>query len=91
MMRYIRKKLIINAFKFGYDITPSWFTDLQKTGDITQIFINEKTKQKMVLIITPEGPLECKEGYYVIKDERDRVYPLKEQIFLRTYERYRGK
>lgn len=49
------------------------------------IFISS-LKSNIIVIKTPEGDMNCKIGYYIIKGVNGEFYPIEGNIFYRTYE-----
>ena len=39
-----------------------------------------------ILIVTAEGEIRAKEGYWIVKGIQGEIYPVKDEIFLKTYE-----
>ena len=79
-MAYYRKKpVIIEAFRFGFDEAPDWWIEARidkayRVGD-------------NIYIVTLEGDMKVGLGDWVIKGVQGKLYPCKNDIFLKTYEK----
>lgn len=79
-MAYYRKKpVIIEAFRFGFDEAPDWWIEARvdkahRDGD-------------NIYIVTLEGDMKVGLGDWVIKGVQGELYPCKNDIFLKTYEK----
>lgn len=89
MAKYRKKPVVIEAFRFYIDSMPDWFMD-------------EVTKNKIVLHKCKLGRFEIKEAYceietlegvmrgnggdYIIKGVDGEIYPCKPYIFEKTYD-----
>ncbi len=79
-MAYYRKKpVIIEAFRFGFDEAPDWWIEARidkacRVGD-------------NIYIVTLEGDMKVGLGDWVIKGVQGELYPCKNDIFLKTYEK----
>lgn len=80
-MKYIKKPVIIEAFKLGLDYMPDWFMDKVTTNEI--ILRNDKSAD----IKTLEGGYHASLGDYIIKGVKGEIYPCKPDIFTMTYEK----
>ena len=79
-MAYYRKKpVIIEAFRFGFDDAPDWWLQAR----MTQAF---RTGDD-VYIVTLEGDMRVEVGDWVIKGVAGELYPCKNDIFLKTYDK----
>lgn len=80
-MKYIKKPVVVEAFKLGYDDIPNWF-------------IEEMNKNKIYLSDEPtEADIETLEGWhhasygdYIIRGVKGEIYPCKPDIFVLTYD-----
>lgn len=77
-MKYRKKPVVIEAFKWLTDKVPRWW---EKRKDIT-MDINTRS----VFIPTLEGIMEAKEGDFIIQGVKGEIYPCKPDIFEITYE-----
>ena len=79
-MAYYRKKpVIIEAFRYGFDQAPEWWLQTRMNQAYT---VNEDT-----FIVTLEGDMKVGLGDWVIKGVQGELYPCKNDIFLKTYEK----
>jgi hypothetical protein len=80
-MKYIKKAVVIDAFKLFTDPIPDWFMD--RVSDCT-INLNYPTHAE---IQTLEGIMRANAGDMIIKGVIGEIYPCKPDIFEKTYER----
>lgn len=73
-MKYRKKPIVIEAFQFGIDKTPSWF-DTSFLGNGSYCYID-----------TLEGEMRANIGDWIIKGIKGELYPIKDDIFRETYE-----
>lgn len=78
-MKYQKKPVVIEAFKYNMEARPDWFMD--KVTDLTII-----THGEYCLIKTLEGEMRAEIGDYIIKGIKGEVYPCKPDIFLLSYD-----
>lgn len=78
-MKYRKKPVIIEAFKWTVDEVPSWWLERK---DIT---INTATGS--AFIPTLEGTHEASIGDFIIQGVKGEIYPCKPDIFEQTYEK----
>jgi hypothetical protein len=81
-MKYVKKPVVVEAFQFGVDEEPEWFLD----EDGIHVLFHEDYPN-CCKIITLEGVMEAWTGDIIIKDNEDKIYPCKEDIFKETYRR----
>jgi hypothetical protein len=86
--RYIKKPVVIEAFQFGYEVAPSWFTDRIVNGSVV---IYDKTSPIRAEIETLEGWHMANCGDYIIRGVKGEIYPCKSDIFELTYEAVKGE
>lgn len=78
-MKYRKKPVVIEAFRYNIDSRPEWFQ-------------NEVTANKIVTfndrcnIITLEGVMVGNKGDWIIMGVKGEIYPCKPDIFEATYE-----
>jgi hypothetical protein len=89
-MKYRKKQVVIEAFKFYVDNIPDWFMDKVTSNqiklqncDFKKYSINEAYCE----IETLEGVMRGNGGDYIIKGINGEIYPCKPDIFAKTYER----
>lgn len=78
-MKYRKKPVVIEAFKWGTDVVPDWW--IKASGQF-EIFVDTGS----VIIPTLEGNHEAKVGDFIIKGIAGELYPCKPDIFEKTYE-----
>lgn len=80
MSKFKKKPVVIDAFQYGVDKAPDWFTVACHRGEVTGngLLVCE--------IKTLEGWVTCAVGNYVIKGVKNELYPCQEDIFKQTYE-----
>lgn len=91
-MIYIKKPLRVEAFQYGIDNMPDWFFDevcnnniiLRNKKEIVSPFQHEY-ETMYCEIKTLEGTMIAKYGDYIVKGINDEIYPVKEDIFKKTY------
>lgn len=84
-MKYRKKPVVIEAFKYCYENEPSWFKDALNDGTVK---IAKNNMLSAVLDIeTLEGTMKCTPGNYVIRGVKGEIYPCKSDIFEATYEK----
>lgn len=86
-MKYKKKPVVVEAFRFGSDSMPDWFMDRVTSNDV--ILYNcgsHYTSDPYCCIKTLEGVMRCDCGDYVIQGVNGEIYPCKSDIFEKTYE-----
>jgi hypothetical protein len=78
MGSYRKKPVVIQAFKWGTDVVPDWWKNLEGT--------TLQPSTGSAFIPTLEGTMEAKVGDYIIQGVQGEVYPCKPEIFAETYE-----
>ena len=80
-MKYRKKPIIIEAFRFMIDATaPDWFMD--RVSDNIIITHQDGTCD----INTLKGTMRADKGDYIVLDVNEEVYPCKPDVFIKTYE-----
>ena len=88
--KYKKKPIVIEAFKFYVDCIPDWFVDKVTTNDIVLHNCDYKKydiSEAFCEINTLEGVMRANGGDYIIKGVNNEVYPCKEVIFIKTYDK----
>ena len=86
-MKYKKKPVVIEAFRFGYDSIPPWFVEAVHNGIVKHESIPSPFGTTFVLQInTLEGVMTAHHGDYIIKGVVGELYPFKPKIFEETYE-----
>lgn len=91
-MKYRKKPLEVNAWKFISNLdelqyaAPMW---------VLKAFLDHRViihpAKKICKINTLEGEMTCHDGDYIVQGVDGELYPVKESIFLKTYERVRDE
>ena len=77
-MKYRKKPVEVEAFRYGYDDEPEWFLNSEMVKDI---------QNEYCIICTLEGDMRGNRGDYIIKGLRGELYPCKPDIFEKSYEK----
>lgn len=88
-MKYRKKPVIIEAFKFYVDNMPDWFFNKVTTNEIVLRncdFKRYTIDEAYCEINTLEGIMRGNGGDYIIKGINGEIYPCKSDIFEKTYE-----
>lgn len=83
-MKYKKKPVIIEAFRFGFEDEPYWFTKYSEDNDV---FIRRGSWGGFCHINTLEGKMKANIGDMIIKGVKGEVYPCKYDIFMQTYDK----
>lgn len=89
-MKYRKKPVEIEAFKFYVDPMPDWFMDKVTLNEITLLncdYQRYAIHQAYCEIETLEGRMVGRGGDYIIKGVNGEIYPCKPDIFKKTYEK----
>lgn len=87
MSFYRKKPVVIEAFMYGLDVPPKWFTsskDVSYGPGVGQVEGDGMPPD--AFIKTLEGTMRVGYGVYVIKGVKGEIYPCKSDIFEATYE-----
>jgi hypothetical protein len=79
MPKYRKKQVEVEAFRFGFDEPPLWFTEAEAQGKI-------ELQPHTAVIETLEGKMRADHGDWVIQGVEGEIYPCKPNIFKMTYE-----
>lgn len=82
MSKYVKKPIIIEAFRMGIDYIPDWFMDEVTNNNI---ILREEGGRTYSEIKTLEGTMRADYGDYVILGVNKEIYPCKADIFDKTY------
>lgn len=77
-MKYRKKPVVIEAFRWMYDQVPDWW----KAADGVRIEVQSGS----AFIPTLEGTHEARPGDWIIRGVKGELYPCKPDIFAATYE-----
>lgn len=81
-MKYVKKPVVVEAFRYGYDPKPKWFNEdtvIEKMNGEGG-FIRHRPKYER-----PKRP-NFNKGKYIIKDVQGEIYPCTKDIFDASYE-----
>lgn len=78
-MKYRKKPVVIEAFRYYIDPRPDWFQDKVTLNEII-------TYETHCEINTLEGVMRGEYGDYIIQGVMGEIYPCKSNIFELTYE-----
>ena len=76
-MKYRKKPVVVEAFRYGFDSVPEWFSEAAITMRV----------DGGIGVITLEGCMYANKGDYIVKGVRGEIYPCKSDIFEETYEK----
>ena len=79
-MKYRKKPVMVEVFRFRIDDIPSWFTDKVIADEII-------THDDYCYISTRKGIKRADKGDYIIQETNGDIYPCKPDIFEMTYEK----
>lgn len=92
-MKYIKKPVIIEAFKYDGDLkgrdgwyVPEWAQRAFEDGTIFYDSLADELPPCELFIRTLEGTHHVSVGDYVIRGIKGELYPCKPDIFAATYE-----
>jgi hypothetical protein len=87
MAKYLKKPIVVEAFRLGYDDIPDWFTEgLNRGKSILFQYSEDGNIKTEAAIKTLEGTMLAGHGDFIIKGIRGECYPCKPDIFEATYE-----
>lgn len=77
-MKYRKKPVVIEAFKWLTDEVPTWWKEKKD--------IEIELETTVALIPTLEGTMRANPGDWIIQGIKGEIYPCKPDIFEATYE-----
>lgn len=87
MSKYVKKPIVIEAFKLGFEEAPSWFVDSDDCITVWGFVDGCDTIEPVTAkIMTLEGAMEAYHGDYIIKGIKGEIYPCKADIFHATFQ-----
>ena len=88
MAQYRKKPVVIEAFKYGIDPRPDWFSDKVTSNEIiTNVGTDIRDLSEYYCEIkTLEGIMIGGFGDYIIQGVQGEIYPCNADIFELTYE-----
>lgn len=78
--KFVKRPVIVEAFKFGYDEEPSWFRPT-----VIEMGYDNGISRLRGCISTLEGDMWFWEGDYAIRGVKGECYPCRRDIFEETY------
>ena len=91
-MKYRKKPVEVDAFRYGIDPTPMWFVFAAYAGKIETTAVTydgANVAKTYAEIKTVAGWMRANKGDYIIRNAAGELYPCKERIFKQTYEEVR--
>lgn len=82
-MKYKKKPIPIEAFRWGFEQPPEWF---DKAIDEGKILFPVKGNWD-IEIVTLEGRMGANAGTYIVQGVNGELYPCVAEVFEKTYER----
>lgn len=79
MGKYIKRPIVVEAYKLFEEDVPGWFHRAKENGTI-------EIKNNMIVVHTLEGKMGCEEGDYIIQGVKGELYPCRGDIFKQTYQ-----
>lgn len=80
-MKYVKKPIVVEAFEFGVDEYPDWFS-----CHVYYVPVAGQDHMLECIIPTLEGEMQAHKGDMIIKGIKGEIYPCKKDIFEATYE-----
>lgn len=89
MGKYRKRPIEVEAFQLNSKglIEEDWFWDAVTRNDIIILNFGEDPKDASCIIKTLEGDMIAHTGDYIIKGINGEIYPCKEDIFNKVYEK----
>jgi hypothetical protein len=89
-MKYIKRPIVIEAFRYGHHDKPEWFNMNLHIEHQTAFFHKDKNAyeylEPFIMIQTLEGAMRACLGDYIIKGIAGEIYPCKAEIFNELYD-----
>jgi hypothetical protein len=79
MLKFRKKQVDVEAFRWGVDDPPAWFQDAISKGKV-------ELDGSWAVIETLEGKMRAEKGDWVIRGVQGELYPCKPDIFQQSYE-----
>lgn len=83
-VKYKKKPVVVDAV--FYDGSDASYNDILAMSDDSRRFISPRHTGAWFYITTPEGPVRCSIGSWVIKGVSGEFYPCRDDIFAATFE-----
>lgn len=91
-MKYVKRPIVTEAFRYGHDDKPEWFDINLHVEHQPALFNQEKNTyeylEAFIMIQTLEGAMRANPGDYIIKGIKGEIYPCQEDIFRQSYDVY---
>ena len=88
-MKFRKKPVEVEAFRYRVDPAPKWFYDAAENGVVAFFKPVLRSGLPYIEIKTLEGRMRACAGDYVICGVTGELYPCKAEIFQKTYEEVR--
>lgn len=88
-MKFRKKPVEVEAFKFYVDGMPDWFMDKVTANEVILRNCNYSRygmDEAYCEIETLEGTMRANGGDFIIRGVNGEIYPCKPDIFIKTYE-----
>ena len=85
-MMYVKKPVVIEAFKLGVDYMPDWFMEAITENKVILRRNIHAPIETEADIKTLEGWIHASGGDYIIQGIKGEIYPCKADIFEMTYD-----
>ena len=86
-MRYIKKPVEVEAFQWKTDKPPKWFNFAKRTGEIICPKIAILIGHEIIIRRNEKEVNMAHAEDYIVKDLNGEIYPIKEDIFKKMYEK----
>lgn len=83
-MKYRKRPVVIEAFRFLHDPVPTWFENSERENQVR--ILTPDGYPSYVEVKTLEGTMRGNIGDWIIKGVNGELYPCKHDIFEKTYE-----
>ena len=88
MAKYITIPLEIEAFKFGIDIRPDWFTESELNEKIKVFYVGRYYPQECYCeIYNGEDISKCSVGDYIIRDKQGKLHTCSLDLFEQLFKK----
>ena len=82
--KYRKKPVVIEVVQYTGDNAEEIFEWMNKTSTCAAYI--DPDEDNSLMIITLEGEMQCRPGWYVLRGVRNEFYPCDPDIFAETYE-----
>lgn len=84
MAKYRKKPVVIDACQFDGNIRS---IDIFHISEVGKFKVGSENGQYYLIIPTLEGDMKAVAGDWIIKGVNNEYYPIKSEIFFKTYEK----